>query len=244
MGFDQCQYSLNTIRLALTDKNIMKSHTPPRSTIGRPPVPPILLPLTPAPVIPTPLRPRARTTIPETAIRKAAERSWTRQWAGLSVPPTIPGHGNPKTGWEGKGIVDNLRLLAGRHTLSDVTPLHLDMLPAHIRRIYPIKLKPKHVEQYPPPPPRATRQNPRTWTNPHRLTRRLVRRVYSRLWDSLCWIRPRGDSDQWEKCTYGELQEGSAAPEGRKKSSKDKKKQASARVAEYTKGQAADSQWL
>jgi hypothetical protein len=125
----------------------MTSYLPPRSMIGRPPVPPVLLPLTPAPVIPPPLKQRARSTVPETAIRKAAARSWTRQWTGLRVPLIIPGTETPKTGWEGTPIIENLRILAGLPQTAETRELNLDMLPARIRRIYPIKLKPKAVEQ-------------------------------------------------------------------------------------------------
>jgi hypothetical protein len=114
----------------------MTSHSPARSMIGRPSVPPVLLPLTPAPIIPPPLKQRARSTVPETAIRKAAARSWTRQWTGLRVPLVIPGTENPKTGWEGTPIIENLRILAGLPQTAKTRELNLDMLPAHIRRIY------------------------------------------------------------------------------------------------------------
>jgi hypothetical protein len=211
--------------------------------IGRPPVPPVLLPLTPASMIPPPLKQRARSTVPETAIRKAAARSWTRQWTGLRVPLIIPGTGTPKTGWEGTPIIDNLRILAGLPQSEKPREFNLDILPAHIRRIYPINLKPESVEQYQPPPPRATRQNPRTWSNPHRLTRRLVKRAYSRLWESLVWVRPKRDSDQWEKCTFAELGEVPQV-ESEKKSRKEKKKQAVSRVMELPQGRAGDTRWL
>jgi len=221
----------------------MTSHSPPRSMIGRPPVPPVLLSLTPAPIVPPPLKQRARSIVPDTAIRKAAARSWTRQWTGLRVPLIIPGTGTPKTGWEGTPIIDNLQTLAGQPQTAKTQALNLDMLPAHIRRIYPIKLKPKPVEQFQPPPPRATRQNPRTWSNPHQLTRRLVKRAYSRLWESLVWARPRRDPDQWEKCTFAEL-DGVPVAENGKKSRKEKKKQAVARVVELARGETGDTQWL
>jgi hypothetical protein len=227
-----------------TDKqNIMITHSPPRSIIGRPPVPPILLPLTPAPIVPPPLKQRARSTVPETAIRKAAARSWTRQWTGLRVPLNITGTGTPKTGWEETPIIENLRILAGLPQTAETRELNLDMLPAHIRRIYPIELKLKPIEQYQPPPPRATRQNPRTWSNPHQLTRRLVKRAYSRLWESLVWVRPKRDSDQWEKCTFAELDEVPQV-ESEKKSRKEKKKQAVSRVGELSQGKTVDTQWL
>ena len=211
--------------------------------IGRPPVPLVLLPLTPAPINPPPLKQRARSTVPDTAIRKAAARSWTRQWTGLRVPLIIPGTGAPKTGWEGTPIIDNLKILAGQPQSGKPREINLDMLPKHIRRIYPMKLKPRAVDQYQPPPPRATRQNPRTWSNPHQLTRRLVRRAYMRLWESLVWVRPRRDSDQWEKCTFAEL-DGVPEAENGKKSRKEKKKQAVARVGELPRGETGDTQWL
>ena len=221
----------------------MASHSPPRSLLSRSPVPPVLVPFTPAAIIPPPLRQRARTTIPPTAIRKAAARSWTRQWTGLGVPLMISGTGTPKTGWEGTPVIDNLKILAGLPQTAETREVNLDMLPAHLRRLYPIKLKPRPVEQYQPPSPRATRQNPRTWSNPHRLTRRLVRRAYSRLWESLVWVRPKRDSDQWEKCTFAEL-DGIPEAEIGKKSRKEKKKQAVARVEELPQGNIEDTHWL
>lgn len=223
----------------------MSSHSPPRSMIGRPPVPPVLLPLTPTPIVPPPLRPRARSTVPDTAIRKAASRSWTRQWTGLRVPIALPGIGLPKTGWEGKGIIDNLRILAGLDDSSSdsIHKLNLDLMPGHIRRIYPIKLNPTSVEQYPPPPPRATRQNPRTWSNPHKLTRRLIRRAYTRLWETLSWVRPRGDPGLWEKCSFAELNDASVE-NGTGRKSRKEKKQAMARVGEHRKGAITHGQWL
>lgn len=222
----------------------MRSHSPPRSLIGRPPVPPVLLPFTPAPIIPPPVRQRARSTVPDTAIRKAAARSWTRQWTGLRVPLVIPGPGTPKTGWEGTPIIDNLRILAGFPSLMEASPtVDLDMLPFHIRRIYPMKLKPTPVELYPPPPPRATRQNPRTWSNPHRLTRRMIKRAYLRLWESLVWVRSRRCSDQWEKCTFAELGVTPLVESG-KKSRKARKIEGSVRVKKVPQGLGEDHQWL
>jgi len=221
----------------------MTSHSPARSMIGRPSVPPVLFPLTPAPINPPPLKQRARSTIPDTAVRKAAARSWTRQWTGLHVPLIIPGTGSPKTGWEVSPIIENLRILAGLPQTAKTRELKLDNLPAHIRRIYPMKLKPRPVDQYQPPPPRATRQNPRTWSNPHQLTRRLIKRAYARLWESLVWVRPRRDSDLWEKCTFAELDEVPQV-ESEKKSRKEKKKQAVSRVGELSQGKIMDMQWL
>jgi hypothetical protein len=218
----------------------MLSHSPPRPMIGRPPIPACLLPLAPPPVIPPPARPRARTIIPDTAIRKAAQRSWTRQWTGVRVPLLIPGDGKPKTGWEGKGIIPNLRILAG---LDSDKALQLDLMPAHIRRIYPVKLKPRPIDQYQPPPPRATRQNPRTWSNPHRLTRRLLRRAYARLWESLRWVRPRLGSDQWEVCSFEEIDEVRVEGSG-KKSRKDRKKEGAQKRVIFPKGEDSDNHWL
>jgi hypothetical protein len=221
----------------------MSSHSPSLPMIGRPPVPPVLLPLAPAPIIPPPLRPRARSTVPETAIRKAAARAWTRQWTGLRVPLILPGVG-PKTGWENTAVIANLRILAGVsiHT-TDTGEINLASIPGHMRKIYPIKLKPKPITQYQPPPPRATRQNPATWSNPHRLTRRLLRRAYQRLWENLVWVRPRGDgSDQWEVCTFAELEERPLKLGTGKKSRKEKKQGSSNSVTAV--GEEANMHWL
>jgi len=64
-----------------------------------------------------------------------------------------------------------------------------------------------------------------------------------RLWESLVWVRPKRDSDQWEKCTFAEL-DGVPEEENGKKSRKEKKKQAVARVEELPRGEARDTQWL
>jgi hypothetical protein len=70
-----------------------------------------------------------------------------------------------------------------------------------------------------------------------------VKRAYSRLWEILVWVRPKRDSDQWERCTFAELD---AVPETElgKKSRKDKKKQAVSRVGELSQGKTVDTQWL
>jgi len=241
LGSDQRQFPLfSEVRDRGADgQNIMLSHSPPTPMIGRPPVPACLMPLAPQLVVPPPARPRARTIVPDTAIRKAAQRSWTRQWTGVRVPIHIPGDG-PKTRWEGKGIVDNLRILAG---LDQAKTLRLDLMPAHIRGIYPLKFKPRPIDQYPPPPPRATRQNPSTWSNPHRLTRRLLRRTYIKLWESLPWVRPRPGSDQWEVCRFEEIDEVPVEQSG-KKSRKERKKKVGPRQASFPEGDDLDNHWL
>jgi hypothetical protein len=229
----------------------MASHSPPLLLMGRPPMPAVLQPLAPAPVPPLSTKPRARTTVPETAKRKAFVRSWTRQWTGVQVPLVIPVPGTPKTGWEDRGVVESLKLLAQIDKLSTdkaiLKPIDLPTfyhLPRNIQRIYPTKLRPSPIEQYPPPPPRATRQNPSTWSNPHHLTRRLLRRTYKRLWDSLPWVRPVGDAaDRWEKCTFANLSEGADGVK-KPKSRKEKKVPPASRKAVAWPGAEVDRQWL
>ncbi|KAK8853369.1 hypothetical protein IAR55_004073 [Kwoniella newhampshirensis] len=139
------------------------------------------------------------------------------------------------TGWERSGIVENLRYLAGlpqstlvesgstspseeQNSASHFSPRYRS-LPKHIRRIFPSphgsepkpKPKPKLREpSYPPPRPKATRANPRTWGLPSTLTPRLLRRTYRRLWDGLVWVRPvdslqAGASVKWKKCSFEEM---------------------------------------
>jgi hypothetical protein len=231
----------------------MTSHTPPLSPLNRPAIPAVLQPLTPPPVAPLHTAQRARTTIPDTAKRKAAARSWTRQWTGVQVPLLLPMPNTPKTGWEGKGIVESLRLLAqldqtlqipAKSALMVPSLPTLKNLPRHIQGVFPTKLKPSHVDQYPPPPPRSTRQNPSTWSNPHTLTRRLLRRTYKRLWDGLPWVRPTEEGGgRWEKCGYEDLESAGSGPKKGGKSKQDKKRLATKRSVPRI-GNTVDGEWL
>jgi hypothetical protein len=118
-------------------------------------------------------------------------------------------------------------------------------MPDHIRRIYPSKLVPRPVEQYQPPPPRSTRQNPSTWSNPHRLTRRLLRRTYLRLWKSLPWVRPKGNGRvTWETCSFEETGIDAVESKQGTRIRKDKRKEGTARMLLAPDGRAVDSHWL
>lgn len=211
-----CRVLVISNRLVFADggfQNVMTSSDPPLSTLGRPDLPGVLKPLAP----PTPgevfLSPRARTTIPDTAKRKALKDAWTRDWTGVLVPLIIPGSGTPKTGWEGKGVIESLRIMAQLEPVPATHPSErlprlpsFDNLPTRLQRIYPLKLRPSPVPQYAPPPPRATRQNPKTWSNPRTFNGRKLRRAYQRLWNSLPWVTPVNlENGQWRTCTYEEM---------------------------------------
>lgn len=193
--------------------------------------------------------------MPDTAVRKAGRDKWAHEWANVRVPLVLPRvderHGQvgsqPSTGWEGTGIVEAFRKLAGlepgmyaestqqaSEELAPATPQQpasqkghdlptFSALSPHLRRIFPKRTSDQYaaLPVYPVPPPRATRQNPRTWRAPRRLRPRLIRRIYRLLWDKLVWVkpvhrdgaRPSGAIQAgaqptrlvWEKCTYDEM---------------------------------------
>lgn len=200
-----------TARLRLTPQNVLATSDPPIVMQGRPALPPVLGPLAPPePGIGTRPAPRARTTTPESAIRKKAEREWKRQWRGVQVPLVIAGTNTPQTGWEGRGVVESLRSLASLDPAPTAAPGHttislptFDHLSPHLQRIFPRKLRPSPVAQYPSPPKRATKQNPATWSAPRRFTPRALRRTYARLWARLPWVTPLDpDLSAWTACSY------------------------------------------
>lgn len=209
----------------------MSSSNPPLSTLGRPDLPSVLKPL--APPIPGEVfeTPRARTSVPDTAKRKAVKVAWKRDWTGVQVPLVIPGLSAPHTGWEDRGIVESLRILAQLDAQPEIRPgerlarlRSFDNLPARIQRIFPFKVKPSFVTQYAPPPPRSTRQNPKTWSNPRTFNNRKLRRAYQRLWASLPWVTPMSAEDErWRACTFEEMVDptlGNRRIKGKKKKSR------------------------
>ncbi|WWD19796.1 hypothetical protein CI109_104260 [Kwoniella shandongensis] len=225
----------------------------PYGSTTRTPLPPPLLPLRPPPPPPSEAQPRARKTLPDCRVRKIALRQTYKSWEDVKPPIVLPSSSASQlhlvndmdgvvkgTGWERTGVIANLRHFAGlppdSHSLPGLsdktTPSSSSLpisstaaLPKHIRLIFPSKLNPTlREEPYPPPRPKATRANPRTWGVPRVLTNRLVRRTYRRLWDNLVWVRPvdvtgsplgglgEGEGEQkrvgeerWKRCTYDEM---------------------------------------
>lgn len=131
-------------------------------------------------------------------------------------------------------------------------------LSSRMRRIFPVKLRPSPVPQYEPPPPRATRQNPGTWSGPHRLTARMLRRTYQRLCKSIPWVSLMDkEKYEWKSCTYESLYDtasaasvSSTAP-GKGKRSKKVKVKAERKVTMATQaksssiaGKSDDVHWL
>lgn len=186
-------------------QNIARSSKPPVTIEGKPALPDPLLPLAPPVVTAPATSPRARKSMPDTARRKASLREYQRNWGGVEVPLTLLGSG-PKTGWEDLGVVDSLRVLAGLDPINTSRQRNalstFNIMPAKLQRIFPVKLRPSSVPQYAPPPPRATRQNPRKWSNPHTLTPRMLRRTYRRLWDRLPWVTQSAVTGEWASCSY------------------------------------------
>lgn len=132
----------------------------------------------------------------------------------MKPPIAIPSDG-PKTGWEGLGVMESLRVLAGFH---ETLILHsrrsagvdegdipesgkvivrqhqlssFEHLPKRMKAFFPIKLVPTlREEPYPIPPPQHRRQTPGRWQRARRLDERLVRRMYQRLFMGLNWVIP------------------------------------------------------
>ncbi|WVW86307.1 hypothetical protein I302_108349 [Kwoniella bestiolae CBS 10118] len=201
--------------------------SPYSSKPSRDPLPPPLLPLRPAPPAPSEAQPRARKTMPPCRVRADLRRSMERDWALVKPPLSIqhsPIHGEKDimgpSGWEGRGVIANLRVLSGFDTTfslhsNQMSKLDLTALSPHIRRLFPMKSQPSLREPpLSPPRPKATRQNPHMWGLPRRLDKRLLSRTYRRFWDGLVWVRPEGGTqqDKWTKCSYEETIEPHEGP--------------------------------
>jgi hypothetical protein len=119
------------IRITSQNPSATSDSDPPLA--GRPPLPPPLIPLRPDPILAQPVQ-RARKTVPPTAIRRAEKRAWTRDTKLVKAPLVLPtsgvrdvdlthgervwsGSGTGTvpvgTGWERRGVVRSLRILAG-----------------------------------------------------------------------------------------------------------------------------------
>lgn len=214
-------------------KNItLSSHFPPDEWPEPPRFPPRRLQPVPAPLRPLMelrggnLPPvRARTVTPPKVTERNARREWERQWDAIAaVPLTIKG--GARTGWEGKGVAESLRVLAGlegggfelplpRRERGDAPPTQnipvdtralqtFENLPGSLRAVYPkTRRRGPPPDRYPRPRPAHTRENPHTWGPPTAITPRLLTRVYKRLWDQLGWVR-QTKAGQWVKGTWEE----------------------------------------
>ncbi|CAK9781454.1 hypothetical protein CC85DRAFT_282726 [Cutaneotrichosporon oleaginosum] len=171
------------------------------------PLPPCLRPLSKKRPDEQPV-PRARTILPPAAVRRVARKDWEWAWANVSVPVVFPeNEDGAATGWEGKGVIETMRQLAGLESppaaptpprrAGVVTlrgprdpPPSFQNLPNSLQAAFP-RRSPRSYRPLPPfPPPRAslTRSNPQTWKYPRKLTARLIRRVYKSVWDRLDWV--------------------------------------------------------
>lgn len=185
------------------------------------PIPAALRPLaryepTPIPTV------RARTNVPLVMQKRGEKNAWEFCWKRIYAPLILPpqaGEVQGRTGWEGMGVVESLRILAGAGEVHQPPPPRrsglpvvqnkrdplptLSHLPASLRACFP-KRPVKHVKlDYPRPRPASTRQNPKTWGNPTSLTPRLLRRMYAHLWQNLPWVMQK--NGKWTKCSYAEL---------------------------------------
>lgn len=89
-------------------------------TPTRPDLPTVLKPLKPPPIPPTSASPRARTYIPPNAGKRKAIQHWHRDWDRVGVPIVLPRlpkgmSPSPETGWEGKGVMEGLRMFVGEY---------------------------------------------------------------------------------------------------------------------------------
>jgi hypothetical protein len=186
-------------------------------TPNRPELPLCLQPLTPPPLPPSEKTPRARTYHPPNEGQRKARIAWNKERALVKPPLSLPSEG-PNTSWEGLGVVESLRILAGFHETMTLQPRkrvseriegdvqedrritirHQDLetfkhLPERLGAFFPIKLVPTlREEPYPIPPPQHRRQTPGRWTRPRPLNERLIRRMYQRLFTGLQWVIPKG----------------------------------------------------
>jgi hypothetical protein len=163
-----------------------------------PPVLRSLLPKAPAPQPRTTLKSKLRADTPVVRI-KQAKADFSYMLKGINVPLTLPGDG-PKTGWEGKGVEEALRALAMPSGLPrDRKPLppkatrgpdwdlatYLRGEDGAVSTSSPVIKAIQPQPEYPFPPARSTRQNPKTWTKPHTLSARFIRRSARRILESL-----------------------------------------------------------
>lgn len=182
---------------------------------------------------------RATSYIAPKAGAARARDEWLREQSKTPMPIVIPRSPSdtafPRTGLEGKFIVESLEALVGDlPTVGRTTPeppiraqsqyisperervnlpnpsalptFHL--LPPVLQKIFPNKLMPTRREPaYPRPPPGSVKENPRKWGYPRELTPRLFQRIYRRFWDSLHWVWPVQQRGEtvWLPCSYQDM---------------------------------------
>lgn len=221
-----------SVRWHLVKNITLSSHFPPNVWGEAPRFPPRTLQPVPPPLKPLlkvkggSLKPaRARTETPRKVLEREERRKWEREWDSITaVPLTIKG--SARTGWEGKGVAESLRVLAGlegrgfelplpRRERGDAPPTvnepvdtrslqTFENLPASLRAVYPRRRRRgQPPDPYPRPRPAHTRENPRTWGPATVITPRLLTRVYKRLWDQLGWVK-QTKAGQWVTGTWEE----------------------------------------
>ena len=134
---------------------------------------------------------------PETKA-KHAKKAFEYMLKGIKVPMTLPDSpSGVKTGWEGQGIEEVLKAIAQLEGLPrDRRPLppKSERGPDWDQDAYLAGEEPSTEEIikakqpqpiYSRPPASSTRQNPKTWTRPHTLSARFIRRTARRILESL-----------------------------------------------------------
>jgi hypothetical protein len=135
------------------------------------------------------------------------------------IMPQVPEMSLPRTGWEGQGVAEALRMWAGvgktvmpldikqnppkrvarQKPRGDTSTIITDLaqLPTYNlltpqqQRLFPRNLKPTRREPlYPVPSYSKTRTNPRTWATPRSLDVRMLRRTYHSVWERSVWVKP------------------------------------------------------
>ncbi|BEI85147.1 hypothetical protein CcaverHIS002_0505480 [Cutaneotrichosporon cavernicola] len=190
---------------AVTDKIPNPETRYPPMTLQ--PLPPCLRPLSkkpPAGLIGV----RARTVIPRAAVNREARKEWEYQWDNVSVPIVMPANEDgAATGWEGKGVIETMRAMAGFDSSpfpptpprragavkpkSPKEPLpSFNNLPNSLKAAFPRRPPSSYrtLPSFPQPRVALTRDNPRTWSNPRKMTPRLLRRTYNDVWERLDWV--------------------------------------------------------
>lgn len=129
----------------------------------------------------------------------ADETAWN--WENAKVPLVFPSSSTVKTGWEGKGVVEALRTIAGiKHTpvapgkeYPAINPRDLPtymLLPSSLKAVLPKRFKGRSPpDPFQRPRPAMTRENPGKFRHPQEFTLRLMERTYREFWDGLVWVR-------------------------------------------------------
>lgn len=136
------------------------------------------------------------------ALLKAASREAARKWDAARVPLAFPPGADARTGWEGRGVIESLRTIAGLDLGKPIThaegypvinprelPTYTRLRPS-LRAVLPrtfYRGSPPEGARFQRPNPGLVRDNPNTFGHPIDLTPRLITRLYRAFWNELRW---------------------------------------------------------